>query len=246
MNMLGKAARPDEVPVEAWKVLGNCGVNRLRKPVEVSRGLRAAAGRLEAEGDGCHLPGAVELNACEIHRRRDLYRSLGDREKRRSCYLVFLDFKEWCPGTSGNGNKGHVRTLESGSTNSTRDDKEDGYHSVGASRTILYADDIALVADSREELEEKVQLRQGALAGNGLRVNVRKTKFISSEQCTEPILDCQGTTPMELEKGCGSEATSATFINTQIVCGLPLCFRELFTVSGYDSTEIPCVVCGYK
>ncbi|VDP02076.1 unnamed protein product [Heligmosomoides polygyrus] len=27
---------------------------------------------------------------------------------------------------------------------------------------------------------------------NGLRMNVRKTKFISSEQCTEPILDCQG------------------------------------------------------
>ncbi|VDP13114.1 unnamed protein product [Heligmosomoides polygyrus] len=36
-------------------------------------------------------------------------------------------------------------------------------------RTILYGDDIALIADSREELEEKVQL-----------------------QCTRPILDCQG------------------------------------------------------
>ncbi|VDP14074.1 unnamed protein product [Heligmosomoides polygyrus] len=62
----------------------------------------------------------------------------------------------------------------------------------GPLRTILYADNIALIADSREELEEKVQLWQGALADNGLRLNVRKAKFISSEQCTETILDCHG------------------------------------------------------
>ncbi|VDP13990.1 unnamed protein product [Heligmosomoides polygyrus] len=62
----------------------------------------------------------------------------------------------------------------------------------GPLRAILYADDIALVADSREELEEKVQLWQGALIDNGLRLNLRKTKFISSEQCTEPIHDCHG------------------------------------------------------
>ncbi|VDO90153.1 unnamed protein product [Heligmosomoides polygyrus] len=36
---------------------------------------------------------------------------------------------------------------------------------VLAFRTILYADDIALVADSREEVNEKVQLRQGVLGG---------------------------------------------------------------------------------
>ncbi|VDO88086.1 unnamed protein product [Heligmosomoides polygyrus] len=62
----------------------------------------------------------------------------------------------------------------------------------GPLRTILYADDIALVADSREELEEKVQLWQVALADNGMRLSVKKTKFISSEQSTRPILDCQG------------------------------------------------------
>ncbi|VDP24977.1 unnamed protein product [Heligmosomoides polygyrus] len=51
----------------------------------------------------------------------------------------------------------------------------------GPLRTILYAKHIALLADSREELEEKVQLWQVALADNGLRLNVKKTKFISSE-----------------------------------------------------------------
>uniref|UniRef100_A0A183GSZ2 Reverse transcriptase domain-containing protein n=1 Tax=Heligmosomoides polygyrus TaxID=6339 RepID=A0A183GSZ2_HELPZ len=70
----------------------------------------------------------------------------------------------------------------------------------GPLRTILYADDIALAADSREELEEKVQLWQGALAGNSLRLNVRKTKFISSEQRTEAILDCQGEVIEKVEQ----------------------------------------------
>ncbi|VDP26856.1 unnamed protein product [Heligmosomoides polygyrus] len=64
----------------------------------------------------------------------------------------------------------------------------------GPLRTILYADDIALVADNQEEVEEKVQLWQRALADNGLRLNVKKTKFISSEQCAGSILDCQGET----------------------------------------------------
>ncbi|VDP19633.1 unnamed protein product [Heligmosomoides polygyrus] len=56
-------------------------------------------------------------------------------------------------------------------------------------RAILY---ITLIADSREELEEKVQLWKGALADNGLRLNDRKTKLISCEQCTESILGCLG------------------------------------------------------
>ncbi|VDO75623.1 unnamed protein product, partial [Heligmosomoides polygyrus] len=70
------------------------------------------------------------------------------------------------------------------------------YHFIplGPLRMILYADDIALVADNQEELEQKVQLWQRALADNGLRLNVKKTKFISSEQCAGSILDCQGET----------------------------------------------------
>ncbi|VDO18923.1 unnamed protein product [Heligmosomoides polygyrus] len=99
----------------------------------------------------------------------------------------------------------------------TRGDKENGHHSGGHQgvalspffslltldsivnhleegplRTILFANDFALVADNHEELEEKVQLRQRILADNGLRLNVKKMKFISSEQCAGSILDCQG------------------------------------------------------
>ncbi|VDO61537.1 unnamed protein product [Heligmosomoides polygyrus] len=70
----------------------------------------------------------------------------------------------------------------------------------GPLRTILYADDIALVADNQEELEEKVQLWQRALADNGLRLNVKKTKFISFEQCAGSILDCQGEAIEKVEE----------------------------------------------
>ncbi|VDL78066.1 unnamed protein product [Nippostrongylus brasiliensis] len=57
-------------------------------------------------------------------------------------------------------------------------------------KTILYADDMALIADSREELQDKVQQWQETLAKNCLRLNVKKTKFMSSEDGSEPILDC--------------------------------------------------------
>ncbi|VDP31848.1 unnamed protein product [Heligmosomoides polygyrus] len=49
-------------------------------------------------------------------------------------------------------------------------------------------------------LEEKVQLWQRALADSGLRLNVKKTKFISSEQCAGSILDCQGETIEKVEE----------------------------------------------
>ncbi|VDO19033.1 unnamed protein product [Heligmosomoides polygyrus] len=52
----------------------------------------------------------------------------------------------------------------------------------GPLRTILYANDIALVADNQEKLEEK------------------KTKFISSEQCVGSILDCQGEAGEKVEE----------------------------------------------
>ena len=62
----------------------------------------------------------------------------------------------------------------------------------GPLKTILYADDIALIADSREELQDKVQRWQDVLAANGLRLNVKKTKFLSSEECAEVIVDRHG------------------------------------------------------
>ncbi|VDO75247.1 unnamed protein product [Haemonchus placei] len=58
-------------------------------------------------------------------------------------------------------------------------------------RTILYADVIALLAGSREELQNKLQKWQKVLADNGLWLNVKKAMFFSSE-CTESIVDGLG------------------------------------------------------
>ncbi|VDO18684.1 unnamed protein product [Heligmosomoides polygyrus] len=64
---------------------------------------------------------------------------------------------------------------------------------------------ISLTNLAPEELEEKVQLWQRALADNGLPLSVKKTKFISSEQCAEP-LDCQGKAATAR---CGNEDAEA-------------------------------------
>ncbi|VDO21547.1 unnamed protein product [Haemonchus placei] len=53
----------------------------------------------------------------------------------------------------------------------------------GPLETILYA---------KEELQDNLQKWQKVLAGNGLRLNVKKTKFLSSEEGTESITDGYG------------------------------------------------------
>ncbi|VDO29193.1 unnamed protein product [Haemonchus placei] len=53
--------------------------------------------------------------------------------------------------------------------------------------TIFYADDIGLIAESREELQDKLQRWQKVLAENGL-LNVEKTELLSSGECTETIV----------------------------------------------------------
>ncbi|XGW34666.1 hypothetical protein V3C99_018560 [Haemonchus contortus] len=61
----------------------------------------------------------------------------------------------------------------------------------GPLKTILYADDIALITESKEKLQDKLQW-QRVLAENGLRLNVKKTKFLGSEEGTESIVDWRG------------------------------------------------------
>nr|CDJ87838.1 endonuclease-reverse transcriptase HmRTE-e01 [Haemonchus contortus] len=62
----------------------------------------------------------------------------------------------------------------------------------GPLKTILYADDIALIAESKEELQDKLQRWQKVLADNGLLLNVKKTKSLSSEHGTDSITDGHG------------------------------------------------------
>nr|CDJ94779.1 RNA-directed DNA polymerase (reverse transcriptase) domain containing protein [Haemonchus contortus] len=62
----------------------------------------------------------------------------------------------------------------------------------GPLKTILYADDIALIAESKVELQDNLQKWQKVLAENGLRLNVKKTKFLSSEEGIESNTDGYG------------------------------------------------------
>ncbi|XGW23143.1 hypothetical protein V3C99_005413 [Haemonchus contortus] len=59
-------------------------------------------------------------------------------------------------------------------------------------KTILYADDIALIAESKGKLQDKPQNGQRVLAENGLRLDVKKTKFLNSGEGTESIVDARG------------------------------------------------------
>ncbi|VDP09687.1 unnamed protein product [Heligmosomoides polygyrus] len=68
-------------------------------------------------------------------------------------------------------------------------------------RTILYADDIALVADNQKELEEKVQLWQRALAYNGLRLNVESCGSSLSDSTTgKPSMKESSAEVQEVER----------------------------------------------
>ncbi|VDP34157.1 unnamed protein product [Heligmosomoides polygyrus] len=211
---LGKAPGPNGVPVEAWKILGNCGVNWLtqffnRVTIEDmikvyerlvdSRLRRMVAISQEQWG---FMPERSTTDTIFIARQvMEKYR---EKRETKALYLAFLDLEKAYDRLSRvvlwNSLRGRgvperlisvIKDMYEGSKAAVRTP-----HGMTKKMDITVGtDDIALVADSREELEEK----QGALAGNGLR-NVRKTKFISSEQCTEPILDCQGEVMEKVEQ----------------------------------------------
>ncbi|VDO85614.1 unnamed protein product [Heligmosomoides polygyrus] len=266
---LGKAAEPDGVPVEAWKVLGNLGINwwltqflkRITKegkmPDEWRNSTIVPVFKQKGDASECSNYRGIKL----ISHTMKIYKRLVDstlremvpshvqygfmpersttgaifitrqvmekyREKRRPCYLAFLDvekaYDRLARAVIRNALRGRgaperlitvIRDMYEGSKAAIRTphgvtrkvDITVGYTKVnqleeGPLRTILYADDIALVADNQEQLEEKVQLWQRALADDGLRLNVKKTKFISSEQCAGSILDCQAETIKKVEE----------------------------------------------
>ena len=47
---------------------------------------------------------------------------------------------------------------------------------------LLYADDLANIADSAEELQRKLLLWKNGIEAKGLRVNLNKTKFLRCKQ----------------------------------------------------------------
>ncbi|EYB90549.1 hypothetical protein Y032_0219g2491 [Ancylostoma ceylanicum] len=63
---------------------------------------------------------------------------------------------------------------------------------AGPPFSLLYADDISLLADTRSQLQRKVQTWQDSLAKAGSKMNVKETEFMSAGRDVEPITDVNG------------------------------------------------------
>ncbi|EYC35813.1 hypothetical protein Y032_0975g3265 [Ancylostoma ceylanicum] len=70
----------------------------------------------------------------------------------------------------------------------------------GPLSTLLYADDVALIADSRAELQLKIQKWQTALADAGFKLNLKKTEVMSSIGGDDAVLDEKGTAFTQTEE----------------------------------------------
>ncbi|EPB70780.1 hypothetical protein ANCCEY_10131 [Ancylostoma ceylanicum] len=66
--------------------------------------------------------------------------------------------------------------------------------------SLLYADDIALLADTRSQLQRKVQMWQDSLAKAGSKLNVNKTEFISTGRDAELIADVNSDAIRQVNK----------------------------------------------
>nr|CDJ93788.1 RNA-directed DNA polymerase (reverse transcriptase) domain containing protein [Haemonchus contortus] len=215
---VGKATGPDGVPIEAWKALGEHGIKWLTRFLNTV----TAEGRIPEEQFG-FMPERSTTDAIFIARQiMEEY-----REKRRPCYLAFLDLEKafdrlprevlWRALRKRNVPEhliSLVKDMYGGSTTTIRTahgktgaiDVTVGVHQGsalspflflltmdviteelvdGPLKTILYADDIALIAESKEDLQKW----QKVLTENGLRLNVKETKFLSSEEGMESIID---------------------------------------------------------
>ena len=82
----------------------------------------------------------------------------------------------------------------------------------GLLNEILYADDMALMSQSLEDLRERFQRWRSALEDKGLKVNVGKTKVMVSG--TEGEIDLSKIDPSEI---CGKRVGSNAVCCTQCV-----------------------------
>ena len=64
----------------------------------------------------------------------------------------------------------------------------EGFHVNGTyMSTLMYADDILLLADNPEELEHNIQMVQNQLEKVGLQINMDKTAYVSVNKEARPL-----------------------------------------------------------
>ncbi|EYB81398.1 hypothetical protein Y032_0384g395 [Ancylostoma ceylanicum] len=72
--------------------------------------------------------------------------------------------------------------------------------SEGPPSTLVYADDVAVIADSRAELQVKIHKWQTALADEGLKLNLKETEVMRSIGGGDAVLDVNGTAFAQTEE----------------------------------------------
>jgi len=77
---------------------------------------------------------------------------------------------------------------------------------AGVPWELLYADDLALVADSLEECINKLKALKSGMEERGLRVNMKKTKFLISGPGLDLLQDSQDFPCAVCRSGVGSNA----------------------------------------
>ena len=89
---------------------------------------------------------------------------------------------------------------------------------TGCPWELLYADDLALVAKSMEELTVKLQNWKQAMEAKGLRVNMGKTKVMVSDKALAPVTK-EGKYPCSIcHKGTGAGAIGCTSCRQWVHC----------------------------
>ena len=89
---------------------------------------------------------------------------------------------------------------------------------TGCPWELLYADDLALVAKSMEELTVKLQNWKQAMEAKGLRVNMGKTKVMVSDKALAPVTK-EGKYPCSIcHKGTGAGAIGCTTCRQWVHC----------------------------
>ncbi|KHJ44565.1 hypothetical protein D918_05230 [Trichuris suis] len=110
--------------------------------------------------------------------------------------------------------------------------------------TMLYADDVVLTAESRQELEEKVITWKNRLALYGLKLNLRKTEYMEFGSQTPGTISVHEPLTKALTfKYLGSYLSYEGGVTTDVSAKIQAAWQKWETLTGSLSSKAT-IVCG--
>nr|GEV86685.1 hypothetical protein [Tanacetum cinerariifolium] len=174
-----KAIGPDQIPIEAWKILGDGGTfwltslfNKIFTSAKMPEDWRLSQVILIFKNKG-------DVQVCSNYRVEAIHliRSLMEkyRERQRDLHMAFLDLEKaydnvpreliWKTLVDKGTSRRYVRVII---------DMYDGGHPT----VLIFADDILQVLESAEGLNIRLENLRKVLEYNGLRVSREKTEYL--------------------------------------------------------------------